>query len=208
MTPQVSGIGEKFEESLYFEGLAAPLLDVMTDDLSAASDQRLERLLGTLRVPAVPAPVHDRLLSMYATHRAALEPTGFGATIGAGLAGLRRRIEAVLQTDAWGGMVLSGARGAGGDRQLLFSADGVDVTIHIQPGAIGTAHLDGMVLHADGADRRDPVRVERAGEVVAAITTTDEGTFRVRDLPRGDYTLVIELDDLDVVVGPIELVDA
>jgi uncharacterized protein YkuJ len=176
----------------------------MTDDLSAASDQHLERLLGTLRLPAVPAPVHDRLLSMYATHRAALEPTGLGAMLTA----VRRRIEAVLQTDTWGGMVLAGARGAGGDRQLLFSADGVDVTIHIQPGATGTAHLDGMVLHADGGDHRDPVRVERSGEVVAAITTTDEGTFRVRDLPRGDYTLVIELDDLDVVVGPIELVDA
>lgn len=180
----------------------------MTDDLSAASDQHLERLLGTLRLPAVPAPVHDRLLSLYATHRASLETTDLAAALGAGITGLRRRIEAVLQTDTWGGMVLSGARGASGDRQLLFSTDGVDVTIHIQPGTTGNAHLDGMVLHADGADHRDPVRVERSGEVVAAITTTDEGTFRVRDLPRGDYTLVIELGDLDVVVGPIELVDA
>ncbi len=172
----------------------------MTNDL-VTSDQRLERLLGTLRLPAVPAPVHERLVNLYAAHLAP-DPAGPRA----GVAGLRRRVAAVLQTDTWGGMVVAGARGAGGDRQLLFSADGVDVTIHIQPGTTGTAHLDGMVLHADGADHRDPVRIERAGEVIAATATTDEGTFRVRDLPQGDYTLVIEIDDLHLVVGPIELV--
>ncbi|MEK7425995.1 MAG: hypothetical protein AAB131_19400 [Actinomycetota bacterium] len=166
----------------------------MIEDSHPASDERLAGLTGRIRFHDVPAALHDRLAGLF--YAAAPAPSA---------PRLRQRIEAALRADGFGGLVLAGARGGEASRQLLFTAADVDVTIQVQPGASETAHLDGMVLHADGVDRQGSVRVERCGEVVAELATSDVGTFRIRDLPNGDYTLVIEVDDVDVVVGPIEL---
>jgi hypothetical protein len=166
----------------------------MTDELHQASNERLTGLFGRIRFHDVPARLHDSLIGLFAmSRRAVIHPT------------IRQRIEAVLRSDLYGGATLAGARGGGASRQLLYSTEDLDVTIQVQAGATGTASLDGMVLHADGADHRGAVRVERLGELVAELPTTDVGAFRIRDLPNGDYTLVIAIDDLDVVVGPIEL---
>lgn len=157
-------------------------------------DSRLEGLIGRIRFYDVPVDLRQRLTRLFVSSARHTH-----------VPGIRKRIQAMIRSDGFGGVALAGARGGGGNRQLLFTAGDIDVTLQVSHGRPGDMNLDGMVLHADDRDRECAVRVEREGEVVAELATTEVGSFRVRDLPSGDYTLVIEMDDVDVVIGPVDL---
>ncbi len=166
----------------------------MSENYTNPVDDRLEGLIGRIRFHDVPADLRQRLTRLFASSARRTH-----------VPGIRVRIEALMRSDRFGGAALAGARGGGANRQLLFTAGDIDVTLQVSDGRPGDMNLDGMVLHADDNDRKCAVRVEREGEVVAELATTEVGGFRVRDLPSGDYTLVIEMDDVDVVIGPVDL---
>ncbi|MEP7111986.1 MAG: hypothetical protein ABI862_01865 [Ilumatobacteraceae bacterium] len=159
-----------------------------------AVEDRLEGLIGRIRFHDVPANLHQRLSRLFVSSARRTHAPG-----------IRVRIQALMRSDGFGGVALAGARGGGANRQLLFTAGDIDVTLQVSDGRTGDVNLDGMVLHADNSDRECAVRVEREGEVVAELATSEVGSFRVRDLSSGDYTLVIEMDDVDVVIGPVDL---
>jgi hypothetical protein len=166
----------------------------MSENDTNAVNDRLERLIGRIRFYDVPADLRQRLNRLLV-----------GSARHSQTPGIRTRIQALIRSDGFGGVALAGARGGGANRQLLFNAGDIDITLQVSDGRPGDMNLDGMVLHADDRDRECAVRVEREGEVVAELATTGVGSFRVRDLPSGDYTLVIETDDVDVVIGPVDL---
>ena len=166
----------------------------MTENDNKVIDDRLRDLIGRVRFHDVPADLHQRLVQLFVAAAQRTPSTE-----------VRTRIRAILRSDTVGGLAFAGARGAGGNRQLLFTAGDFDVSLQVRDGSRGDVNLDGMVLHWDGNDHECAVRVEREGEVVAELPTTEVGSFRVRDLPLGDYTLVVEMDDVDVVIGPVDL---
>ncbi len=110
------------------------------------------------------------------------------------LASLLKRLHARLASDS--GLLpplVPGLRSAqAGPRQLVFSADGVDIDLRVvADGEPGRAWLHGQVF-ADGEGGAVWIRGE-AGSHSAAIDGF--GEFRLGPLEAGDYQLGVERDD-------------
>ncbi len=119
-------------------------------------------------------------------------------------AGALRRLWALLRTDTagQGALALGLRQAAAGPRQLVFSADGVDVDLRItddqEP---GRASLHGQVF-APG----EGGLVWLAGETGLQSVHIDAfGEFRTGALEPGRYRIGVERDDWVVELPPIEL---
>jgi hypothetical protein len=155
-----------------------------------------------------------------ATQRPALEPPppGVRSTLvarfeayaeGRRTPGFLKRVVATLTFD--GGLrPAPGLRAAGAQgvrKQLIYSADALDVALHFWPRAGDKKlHLQGQIFPRDDMDLGSfSVQLLR-GETEFAIAATDDlGGFAFEAIPPGVYTVILSTDEVEVSVTPANL---
>ncbi len=122
---------------------------------------------------------------------------------------LLKRVVAALTFD--GGLRAAvGARAAGTQgarRQLVYSADALDVALNFLPRARDkNFDLDGQVLPRNDVELGSfSVQLLR-GETELGITATDDlGTFAFESIPSGVYEIILSTDQIEVSIAPVEL---
>lgn len=122
-----------------------------------------------------------------------------------------RRLRAVLSFDSWaGGPLALGLRGGEtASRQRVFSAEGRDIDLRVEPTPDGYV-VSGQVL---GPDERGLVALQRVPGVAERDAATlraaidDMGEFRFRPVGRGTYQLTLQLPDVLIDLPDIEIGD-
>jgi hypothetical protein len=123
--------------------------------------------------------------------------------------GLLKRVVATLTFD--GGLRPAvGARAAGTQgtrRQLVYSADTIDVALNLLPRARDkNFDLDGQVLPHDGVEPGSFSVQLLQSETELGITATDElGAFAFESIPSGVYEIILSTDRVEVSIAPVEL---
>ena len=123
--------------------------------------------------------------------------------------GLLKRVVATLTLD--GGLRPAvGVRSAGmqgARRQLVYSADDLDVALNFLPRARDkNFDLDGQVLPRDDVELGSFSVQLLQSETELGITATDElGAFAFESIPSGVYEIIISTDRVEVSIAPVEL---
>jgi hypothetical protein len=123
--------------------------------------------------------------------------------------GLLERVVATLTFD--GGLQPAlGARAAGTQgarRQLVYSADGIDVALNFLPRARDkTFDLDGQVLPRDDAELESfSVQLLQSGTEIGITATDDLGAFAFESVPSGVYEIILSTDLVEVSIAPVDL---
>ena len=103
-----------------------------------------------------------------------------------------------------------GARAAGTQgarRQLVYSADALDVALNFLPRARDkNFDLDGQVLPRNDVELGSFSVQLLQGETELGIAATDDlGTFAFESIPSGVYEIILSTDQIEVSIAPIEL---
>lgn len=123
--------------------------------------------------------------------------------------GLLKRVVATLTLD--GGLRPAvGVRSAGTQgarRQLVYSADDLDVALNFLPRARDkNFDLDGQILPRDDVELGSFSVQLLQSETELGITATDElGAFAFESIPSGVYEIIISTDRVEVSIAPVEL---
>jgi hypothetical protein len=123
--------------------------------------------------------------------------------------GILKRVVATLTFD--GGLRPAvGARAAGTQgarRQLVYSADALDVALNFLPRARDkTFDLDGQVLPHDDVELGSFSVQLLQSETQFGITATDDlGAFAFESIPSGEYEIILSTDRVEVSIAPVEL---
>jgi hypothetical protein len=123
--------------------------------------------------------------------------------------GLLKRVVATLTFD--GGLRPAvGARAAsaqGTRRQLVYSADALDVALNILPRARDkNFDLDGQVLPRDDVELGSFSVQLLQSETELGITATDDlGAFAFDSIPCGVYEIILSTEWVEVSIAPVEL---
>ena len=151
---------------------------------------------GVLETP--PPDVKNTLIASFEAH-AEGRPTP----------GLLKRLVATLTFE--GGLRPAvGVRSAGAHgarRQLVYSADALDVALNFLPRARGKKFdLNGQVLAQDDVELGSfCVQLLQSATELAITATDDLGSFVIESIPPGMYELVLSTDRLEVSITPVEL---
>jgi hypothetical protein len=123
--------------------------------------------------------------------------------------GLLKRVVARLTFD--GGLRPAvGARAAGTQgarRQLVYSADALDVALNVLPRARDkNVDLDGQVLPREDVELGSFSVQLLQSETEFGITDTDDlGAFAFESIPSGVYEIILSTDRVEVSIAPVEL---
>ena len=123
--------------------------------------------------------------------------------------GLLERVVATLTFD--GGLRPAvGVRSAGTQgarRQLIYSADDLDVALNFLPRARDkNFDLDGQVLPRDDVELGSFSVQLLQSETELGITATDDlGAFAFESIPSGVYEIILSTDRVEVSIAPVEL---
>lgn len=120
--------------------------------------------------------------------------------------GLLTRLIAALTFDSHLQLSSALTRGAARERQMLFSADQVDIDLQIKPMREGH-DLIGQVLTA-GASGKIHAFVSlqgNPGQLLKATETDPKGQFSFRGIPSGLYDLTFDLENQEVAVMGVEV---
>jgi hypothetical protein len=123
--------------------------------------------------------------------------------------GLLKRVVATLTLD--GGLRPAvGVRSAGTQgarRQLVYSADDLDVALNFLPRARDkNFDLDGQILPRDDVELGSFSVQLLQSETELGITATDElGAFAFESIPSGVYEIIISTDRVEVSIAPVKL---
>jgi len=101
------------------------------------------------------------------------------------------------------------SRGATKTRQMLFTAQQVDIDLQITP-EHGDHNLIGQILGSEQASELPPAFVSLkndAGQVLKGTETDLLGQFTFRQIPSGIYNLEFELDSQEVAITGLELIN-
>ena len=103
-----------------------------------------------------------------------------------------------------------GARAAGTQgarRQLVYSADALDVALNFLPRARDkNFDLDGQVLPRNDVELGSFSVQLLQGETELGITATDDlGAFAFESIPSGVYEIILSTDRVEVSIAPVEL---
>jgi hypothetical protein len=145
-----------------------------------------------------PQEVRSELIARFKGHAEGQRPPG-----------LLKRIVATLTFDD-GLRPAMGVRSVGAQgtrRQLVYSADALDVALNILPRARDkNLDLNGQVLsHSDAVLGSFSVQLLQS-ETERAITATDDlGGFAIESIPPGVYELVLSSERVEVSIKPVEL---
>jgi hypothetical protein len=117
------------------------------------------------------------------------------------------RVVAALSFDSRLQLSSAATRGATRTRQMLFTAEGVDIDLQIKPGHEDNDLL-GQMLSTEPSGEVAPAFVSlqnSAGELLRATETDARGQFVFRQVPSGVYDLVFDLENQEVAVTDLEL---
>jgi hypothetical protein len=103
-----------------------------------------------------------------------------------------------------------GARSVGGQgtrRQLIYSADALDIAINFWPRARDkNLDIEGQILPRDDQEPESFSVQLLQDETELAMTTTDElGGFSFESIMPGVYTAIFSTDQIEVSIGPVDL---
>jgi hypothetical protein len=103
---------------------------------------------------------------------------------------------------------LAAVRGAAQSRQMLFTAEGLDIDLHITAEPDNVT-LMGQVLGARTFDAQSSpfVRLYHAGDVLDAARADALGQFAFRAVPAGLYDLGVEVEAREIIIEGLELGD-
>jgi len=171
---------------------AATLADVawLRKFLRATEDSGLE---------SPPPEMRSTLIARFEAHAEGRRPPGFLKRVVATLTfdgGLRPAV----------GLRSAGTQGA--RRQLVYSADDLDVALNFLPRARDkNIDLDGQVLPRDDVSELGSFSVQLLqGETELGITVTDDlGAFAFESTPSGVYEIILSTDRVEVAIAPVEL---
>jgi hypothetical protein len=123
--------------------------------------------------------------------------------------GLLKRVVATLTFD--GGLRPAvGVRSAGTQgarRQLVYSADDLDVALNFLPRARDkNFDLDGQVLPRDDVELGSfSVQLLQSESELGITATDDLGAFAFESIPSGVYEIILSTDRVKVSIAPVEL---
>ena len=123
--------------------------------------------------------------------------------------GLLKRVVATLTFD--GGLRPAvGVRSAGAPgarRQLVYSADDLDVALNFLPRARDkNFDLDGQVLPRDDVELGSfGVQLLQSATELGITATDDLGAFAFESIPSGVYEIILSTDRVEVSVAPVEV---
>ena len=123
--------------------------------------------------------------------------------------GLLERVVATLTFD--GGLRPAlGARTAGAQetrRQLVYSADALDVALNVLPRARDkNFDLDGQVLPRGDVELGSfSVQLLQSESELGITATDDLGAFAFESIPSGEYEIILSTDRVEVSIAPVEL---
>jgi hypothetical protein len=145
-----------------------------------------------------PPEVRSTLIARFKAHAEGRRPPGFLKRVVATLTfddGLRPAV----------GVRSAGAQGA--RRQLVYSADDLDVALNFLPRARDKDFdLDGQVLPRDGVELGSFSVQLLQSETELSITATDDlGAFAFESIPSGVYEIILSTDRVEVSIAPVEL---
>lgn len=119
------------------------------------------------------------------------------------------RVFAHLQFDSRLQMSSLPTRGAARSRQMLFTAEQVDIDLQITPDN-GEHSLMGQVLSsAEDAESSSAFVClqQESGMLVRGVETDALGQFAFKEVPSGIYDLVFELGNQEVTIKSLEIVN-
>jgi hypothetical protein len=146
---------------------------------------------------APPPEVRSTLIARFRAHAEGRQPPG-----------LLKRV-ATLTFD--GGLRPAvGARAAGMQgtrRQLVYSADDLDVALNFLPRARDkNFDLDGQVLPRDDVELGSfSVQLLQSESELGITATDDLGAFAFESIPSGVYEIILSTDRVEVSIAPVEL---
>ncbi len=123
--------------------------------------------------------------------------------------GLLRRVVATLAFD--GGLrPAAGVRAAsvqGVRRQLIYSADAMDVTLNFWPrGRDNNLDLEGQIFPRDDMELESFIIQLLRGETEVAMTASDDlGSFAFESILPGEYKIILSTEQTEVSITPVEL---
>ncbi len=116
-----------------------------------------------------------------------------------------QRIVATLLFDSYRQASLAAVRGAAHSRQLLFTAQDVDIDVQITTERNQTVVLGQMLSNTVELQPLSPVRLYRANEIIQTTQSDPHGQFAFREVPPGTYDLGVVLQSTEIVLTGLEL---
>src|SRR5215203_1987035 len=170
---------------------AATLADVawLRKFLRATEDSGLE---------SPPPEMRSTLIARFEAHAEGRRPPGFLKRVVATLTfdgGLRPAV----------GLRSAGTQGA--RRQLVYSADDLDVALNFLPRARDkNIDLDGQILpHNDMELGSFSVQLLQSETELVITATDDLGAFAFESIPSGVYEIILSTDRVEISIAPVEL---
>jgi hypothetical protein len=147
---------------------------------------------------APPPEVRSTLMASFKAHAEGRQPPR-----------LLKRVVATLTFDS-GLRPAVGVRSAGTQgarRQLVYSADDLDVALNFLPRARDkNFDLDGQVLpHNDMELGSFSVQLLQSETELGITATDDLGAFAFESIPSGVYEIILSTDRVEVSIAPVEL---
>jgi len=173
--------------------------NILPDDLPADDAALAARLPAALKLPEVPAHLHRAALAAFEQRQ-----PGMAERLHTGV----RRVLAALAFDSWAlTPATAGMRGHAAARQLMYSCDGRDIDLRVQPAAGGPARwrLLGQVL---GRDETGKVLLHPEtgdGSSLAEADLDDLGSFDLGTVASGRYQLSLRFAEVTIDLPPFEV---
>lgn len=175
-------------------------LDPSDDELSRLTQRALRELIEP------PQALQQRVLALFPP---AAARAGLGAAVGALAVGALRHVLAVLTFDSWAAPAQAlGMRSLRDPtRHLLFSAQGRDIDLRIQPSGPGDRFtLVGQILGPDESGEVE-LRPHAGGDALRGALDA-MGEFRLDGLPAGACTLTLSLGGDHIELPTLQVGDA
>lgn len=184
-------------------------LQQLSDEVLVQALQRARREL-----PDAPLAWQESAMALFSAQAAPL-PTASALKDTA--VALGRLVRAALTFDSWAAPALAGGMRSlrSPTRHLLYSAEGRDIDLRINPQAgsqAGQFSLSGQILGPDETGRIELLALdgESEGQVQAAAQGHEGaldalGEFRIDGVPAGLYRLTLHVGDAPIVVQPLEV---
>lgn len=166
-------------------------------DAPAGADAELESALRLSRtLTDAPESLIQRALGLW---QARTPPRQ--AEPGAPLAGLRRRLSALLDFDSATSAAAGLRSGGDGMRQLLFSAEGRDVDLRIAAHGGTRCRISGQILGPDEAG----VALLTCGDFQAETAWNELSEFSFEDVPPGRCRITLRSTEWELVLPDMDI---